>query len=359
MFHRMPRKVQKAVWGTRQLLYRIGCKLGIPRLGNGWFEQYQPDPGRIVKVRVARGTPAERLWFVRPEDVAGKRVLEAGCGTGRLASYCAEQGAARVVGIDRDASAIARGRSLFTHPRLDLQCDDLGNPFAVRASYDTVLFLAAPDAPELEDRQGLLARLSDAGQVLYVEGRDGERPEKYVEPLLKYTSFTTIECLGMTVDEGLEGSKGRPILRCDRVVRSPSFVPDYLSSCWDGVERFRVAVVGKPGTGKTYLQRQLEGLPADVVVLDEYSDLPSLNAMRKVVLFDLLACECFRSFDTCILLKGSERVRLDRLKSYPSRTTDFFLMMNSPPVRFNFRNLYVVDADETPEEWLKEQQRGA
>ena len=75
MFHRMPRKVQKAVWGTRQLLYRIGCKLGIPRLGNGWFEQYQPDPGRIVKVRVARGTPAERLWFVRPEDVAGKRVL--------------------------------------------------------------------------------------------------------------------------------------------------------------------------------------------------------------------------------------------------------------------------------------------
>lgn len=72
----------------------------------------------------------------------GGRVLELGCGTGRVTLPLARTGAAQVVGIDRSAAMLARGRTRLTRARVTdvalLRGDIRHLPFAA-GSFDTVL----------------------------------------------------------------------------------------------------------------------------------------------------------------------------------------------------------------------------
>jgi len=62
--------------------------------------------------------------------VTGRRVLDLGCGVGQLARHLAEQGAARVVGIDLSAQMLARAQTDWAHPRVNF----------VRAAMENVAF---------------------------------------------------------------------------------------------------------------------------------------------------------------------------------------------------------------------------
>jgi ubiquinone/menaquinone biosynthesis C-methylase UbiE len=77
-----------------------------------------PDYGKRAAT-YDRLRPADERWWeifellVREGDLAGRRVLEVGCGTGRLAAALAERAYAKVWAVDPSAEmlAVARGRA--------------------------------------------------------------------------------------------------------------------------------------------------------------------------------------------------------------------------------------------------------
>lgn len=86
------------------------------------------------------GNPSDAEFYCRMSE-AGARVLEIGCGWGRIASALAE-GGAQVTGIDINASFIARAREDF-HGSEGLQflCADARSPWPLspEARFDRVL----------------------------------------------------------------------------------------------------------------------------------------------------------------------------------------------------------------------------
>src|SRR5437870_9691568 len=65
----------------------------------------------------------ERWWesydaIVRAGDLRGKRVLEVGCGTGRLAQALTERAQARVWAVDVSAEMVVRAKGLDVNARV-------------------------------------------------------------------------------------------------------------------------------------------------------------------------------------------------------------------------------------------------
>ena len=75
----------------------------------------RPDFGRIAE-RYDELRPADEAWqlavdaLVREGDLAGKRVLDVGCGTGRLCAALEALGS-RTAGVDASAEMLAVARS--------------------------------------------------------------------------------------------------------------------------------------------------------------------------------------------------------------------------------------------------------
>lgn len=67
-----------------------------------WADSYDTYPNGLIRIE----EPIVRRLL---GDVAGKRVLDAGCGTGRHTVWLARQGA-RVIGVDPSAEMLARAR---------------------------------------------------------------------------------------------------------------------------------------------------------------------------------------------------------------------------------------------------------
>lgn len=68
-----------------------------------WADSYDAYPNGLIKIE----EPIVRALL---GDVAGKRVLDAGCGTGRHTQWLAQQGA-RVVGVDPSPEMLAHARA--------------------------------------------------------------------------------------------------------------------------------------------------------------------------------------------------------------------------------------------------------
>jgi SAM-dependent methyltransferase len=84
------------------------------------------SPRSIFDAKAARYDelrPIDAAWraaydaIVRLGDVRGRRVLDVGCGTGRLAAALAEGEHARVWGIDSSAEMVARAKAMGVHAR--------------------------------------------------------------------------------------------------------------------------------------------------------------------------------------------------------------------------------------------------
>jgi 2-polyprenyl-3-methyl-5-hydroxy-6-metoxy-1,4-benzoquinol methylase len=84
-------------------------------------------------------------------EVAGKRVLDIGCGVGYGSKRLAERGAAEVIGIDYADQALKFARNDFTHERVEYRVgeaerlDDVQGPFDVIVIFDVLERLHNPD----------------------------------------------------------------------------------------------------------------------------------------------------------------------------------------------------------------------
>ncbi|MGH2354854.1 MAG: class I SAM-dependent methyltransferase [Chloroflexota bacterium] len=190
-------------------------------------------------------------------DVAGKRVLDLGCGAGQLAYHLAEAGAAEVIGVDLSERMLGLARSERAHPRvtyLRQAIEDVAFPperFELVVS--SLAFHYVEDYPALVRRiarwltpGGVLvystehpiytARDPADGWVLDGEGRrlhwalddyaeEGLREQRwFVEGVRKYhrTMATLLNGLieaGLTVERVLE-----PVPDADWLQRRPEFL---------------------------------------------------------------------------------------------------------------------------------------
>lgn len=107
-------------------------------------------------------------------DVAGQRVLDAGCGTGRYLAAAAARGATMLVGVDFSPEMLTRVTSPGAHRLLG----DLGALPVASASMDLVVSgLALNDVPDLGQAVAELARvLRPRGTLVYsvVHPRGGD-----------------------------------------------------------------------------------------------------------------------------------------------------------------------------------------
>ncbi len=95
-----------------------------------------PNPqAALEQYRTPPAIATEMLWEAHEEGaIAGKRVVDLGCGTGTFAAGAAALGAADVVGVDVDAEAVDMARNAV--PGASFQVEDLAQWVPVEA--DTV-----------------------------------------------------------------------------------------------------------------------------------------------------------------------------------------------------------------------------
>ena len=102
----------------------------------------QPNPQVHLEQYTVSEEIAANMLFIAAyanDDVAGKRVLDLGCGTGRLALGASFVGAEEVVGVDIDRSAIQTASENKTKTGLSNVQLVLGDINAVAGCFDTVL----------------------------------------------------------------------------------------------------------------------------------------------------------------------------------------------------------------------------
>ncbi|MGE0406484.1 MAG: class I SAM-dependent methyltransferase [Candidatus Korobacteraceae bacterium] len=131
----------------------------------------------------SRGGMADHVQRYRfaSNFVAGKRVLDAGCGIGYGARLLAEAGAAEIVAVDISEEALTIANQRFHHPAVRYVQDDLHHLRAITGPFDTVIALES-----FEHLQHPELFLSRAAALIASEGTficsTPRRAEKRVGP---------------------------------------------------------------------------------------------------------------------------------------------------------------------------------
>ena len=152
-----------------------------------WMRKVEADPGHsqwyIERFRAMARDGADIVGEARMVDAMvprGARILDAGCGPGRVGGYLADAGH-DVVGVDVDPALIAAAKQDHPGPRwlvgdlaeLDLPARGVAEPFDVIVSAGNVMtFLAPSTRVAVLSRLG--AHLPEDGRVLigFGAGRD-------------------------------------------------------------------------------------------------------------------------------------------------------------------------------------------
>ena len=131
---------------------------------NDWAETYDAVPNRT------RDLAAEALRQV-DLNLAGRKVIEVGCGTGRNTTWLAER-AAEVVGMDFSEAMLAKARARVNDRRVSFVQHDVSAtwPFAVASADVIVAMLILEHVKHLETVFAEAARvLASGGQFLLCE----------------------------------------------------------------------------------------------------------------------------------------------------------------------------------------------
>jgi len=125
---------------------------GLERFGQGWE--------RAMELR--------DLLALLP-DVAGRRVLDLGCGAGQLARHLAASGAAEVIGVDVSEQMLALALAEWAHPRVTYHRAAMEELAFPPARFDLVISSLA--LHYVADYTGLMRRiaewLSPGGVLVY------------------------------------------------------------------------------------------------------------------------------------------------------------------------------------------------
>lgn len=136
---------------------------------------------RIVRPDEDRATFRNRTGLV-PEDVAGQRVLDGGCGMGRYLRVAAEWGAG-AVGLDLSQAVLAARDLTAGFPGVALVRGDLLRPPLADGSFDHIYSLGVLDhTPDPRAAFLALARLLRPGGriVVWVYAREKPRLERVI-----------------------------------------------------------------------------------------------------------------------------------------------------------------------------------
>lgn len=106
-----------------------------------WFDEWSPAQreeyaGRFVRLAAAGTDIDGEARLVDALAARGSRILDAGCGTGRVAGYLHAQGH-QVLGVDVDPLLVAAGRD--QHPGVPLQELDLLDVGPALGTFDLVV----------------------------------------------------------------------------------------------------------------------------------------------------------------------------------------------------------------------------
>ena len=108
------------------------------------------------------GHPLQHDWLATHGLDASSRILDLGCGYGRVTAELAARGHQRIVGVDSSAGMLARARSENRGPGY-VRAESLRLPFA-DASFDAALLLAVLTC--IPDRGAQATLLSELSRVL-------------------------------------------------------------------------------------------------------------------------------------------------------------------------------------------------
>ncbi|MGX9672632.1 class I SAM-dependent methyltransferase [Mycobacterium sp. HM-7] len=154
-----------------------------------WMQKVEADPGHsqwyIERFRALANAGEDLVGEARLIDAMaarGARILDAGCGPGRVGAYLAGAGH-DVVGVDVDPALIAAAEEDHPGPRwlvgdlaeLDLPARGIPEPFDVIVSAGNVMTFVAPST-RVQVLSRLRAHLADDGRVVigFGAGRDYE-----------------------------------------------------------------------------------------------------------------------------------------------------------------------------------------
>ncbi|ASW91909.1 class I SAM-dependent methyltransferase [Mycobacterium marseillense] len=152
-----------------------------------WMQKVAADPGhsqwyieRFRAMARAGDDLAGEARFVDAMAPRGARILDAGCGPGRLGGYLADAGH-QVVGVDVDPALIAAAEHDHPGPRwlvgdlaeLDLPARGIAEPFDVIVSAGNVMTFLAPST-RVQVLGRLRAHVADDGRAAigFGAGRD-------------------------------------------------------------------------------------------------------------------------------------------------------------------------------------------
>ncbi|OBA87044.1 MULTISPECIES: class I SAM-dependent methyltransferase [Mycobacteriaceae] len=154
-----------------------------------WMQKVEADPGHsqwyIERFRTLARAGEDLVGEARLIDAMasrGARILDAGCGPGRIGGYLAAAGH-DVVGVDVDPALIAAAEEDHPGPRwlvgdlaeLDLPARGIPEPFDLIVSAGNVMTFVAPST-RVQVLSRLRAHLADDGRVVigFGAGRDYE-----------------------------------------------------------------------------------------------------------------------------------------------------------------------------------------
>jgi hypothetical protein len=186
--------------------------------------------------------------------IAGKQVLEVGCGSGEGARFLADHGAARVVGLDVRSGKVEQARRRYSAANLTFRHEDPASTELRDHSFDCVF---VPDGAALVKRPAVLRELRrvlvPGGHLFLVSAsadRDPEAPgltfheiKDVLEPLFAPVRMVAqAPLVAMSLVEYAEGGSEQVAFDTSLVewTRAPEgVVTDYLAICGGVVEGAR------------------------------------------------------------------------------------------------------------------------
>ena len=229
----------------------------------------------------------DRRKFIE-SDFKDATVIDLGCWAGQMMTEAKRMGAKKVIGIDGDTDAIEIGKKLGN----EIYSNDISNPFFWKTldKYDVVMLLSV--LGNMENPGATLQSASEiTKKVLYIEGHGNYHNfsrADWMDMFMKFTDFHSIEYLGETPDRSLF-----------RLARENKTI-DYII----GKGYNRIAIIGKPGAGKTFMTKKFKGYKI-------FTDTMSISGDKYII--DSHGALTLGEVDAVIHVTTDEDTRKDRL----------------------------------------------
>ena len=155
----------------------------------------QPNPKvHLEQYTTSEGIAANMLYIAAyvNDDIIGKSVLDLGCGTGRLGLGAAYLGAAEVVGIDIDPTAIKTARQNASKAELKVEWVN-GDIGAVTGRFDTVLQNPPFGVQTREADRAFLVKALEVGNNIYSLHNHPQVDERLIKMLKSSQGFVQVQ----------------------------------------------------------------------------------------------------------------------------------------------------------------------